>query len=70
MLHIDHHKNFKAIGQAKLAVSKITDGMSISSINRNPIEKYQTTDFIFFLHLSSIRTTLNKFTFIRSIEKL
>jgi hypothetical protein len=49
MLHIDHHKNFKAIGQAELAVSKITNGISISSMIRNPIEKYQTTDFIFFL---------------------
>jgi hypothetical protein len=39
MLHIDHHKNFKAIEQAKLAVSKITDGMSISSINRKPYKK-------------------------------
>jgi hypothetical protein len=36
MLHIDHHKNFKAIGHEELAVSKITDGMSISSINRKP----------------------------------
>jgi hypothetical protein len=36
MLHIDHHKNFKAIGQAELAASKIRDGMSISSINRKP----------------------------------
>jgi hypothetical protein len=34
MLQIDYHKNFKAIGQAELAVSKIIDGMSISSINR------------------------------------
>jgi hypothetical protein len=36
MLHIDHHKNFKAIGQAELAASKITYGVSISSINRKP----------------------------------
>jgi hypothetical protein len=36
MLHIDHHKNFKAIGQAELAVSKITEGISISSLNRKP----------------------------------
>jgi hypothetical protein len=36
MLHIDHHKNFKAIGQAELAVLKIIGGMSISSINRKP----------------------------------
>jgi hypothetical protein len=36
MLHLDHHKTFKAIGQAELAVSKITDDMSISSINRKP----------------------------------
>jgi hypothetical protein len=36
MLHIDHPKNFKIIGQAELAASKITDGMSISSINRKP----------------------------------
>jgi hypothetical protein len=31
MLHIDYHKNFKAMGQAELTVSKITDGKSISS---------------------------------------
>jgi hypothetical protein len=36
MLHIDHHKNFKVIGQVELAVTKITDGMAISSINREP----------------------------------
>jgi hypothetical protein len=36
MLHIDYYKNFKAIGQSKLAISKITDDMSISSINRKP----------------------------------
>jgi hypothetical protein len=36
MLHIDHLKNFKAIGQAELASSKIIDGISISSINRKP----------------------------------
>jgi hypothetical protein len=36
MLHIDYHKKFKAIGQAELAVSKIIDGMFISSINRKP----------------------------------
>jgi hypothetical protein len=36
MLHIDYHKNFKVIGQVELVVSKITDGMSISSINRKP----------------------------------
>jgi hypothetical protein len=31
--------------QAELAISKITDGISISSINRKPY----STDFIFFL---------------------
>jgi hypothetical protein len=36
MLHIDYHKNFKAIGEAELAISKITYDMSISSINRKP----------------------------------
>jgi hypothetical protein len=36
MPHIDHHKNFKAIGQAELAVSKIIDDMVISSIIRKP----------------------------------
>ena len=36
MLHIDYHKNFKAIEQAELAVSKITGGMSIFSIIRKP----------------------------------
>jgi hypothetical protein len=36
MLQIDHPKNFKEIGQAKLAASKITDSISISSINRKP----------------------------------
>jgi len=36
MLHIDYHKNFKAIGQAELAVSKIIDGRAISSIIRKP----------------------------------
>jgi hypothetical protein len=36
MLHIDHHKNLKAIGQVELAVTKITDDMTISSINRKP----------------------------------
>jgi hypothetical protein len=36
MLHIDHHKNFKVIGQAELAVSKIIDDMAIFSIIRKP----------------------------------
>jgi hypothetical protein len=36
MLHIDYHKNVKANGQVELAISKITYGMSISSINRKP----------------------------------
>jgi len=36
MLHIDYHKNFKAIEQAELAVSKITGGMPIFSIIRKP----------------------------------
>jgi len=36
MLHIDYHKNFKGIGQAELAVSKLTDGRAISSIIRKP----------------------------------
>jgi hypothetical protein len=36
MLHIDYNKNLKAIGQVELAVSKTTDGMSISSINWKP----------------------------------
>ena len=36
MLHIDYHKNFKAIEQAELAVPKITGGMSIFSIIRKP----------------------------------
>jgi hypothetical protein len=36
MPHIGHYKNFKAIGQAELAISKIIDDMSISSINRKP----------------------------------
>jgi hypothetical protein len=36
MLRIDHPKNFKAIGQAELAASKIIDDMSISSVNRKP----------------------------------
>ena len=49
MLHIDYHKNFKVIGHGELAVSKITDGRSISSIIRKPIEKCQATDFTFFL---------------------
>jgi hypothetical protein len=49
MLHIDYHKSFKAMGQAELDVSKITDGKSISSINRKPYKKYQITGFIFFL---------------------
>ena len=36
MLYIDYHKNFKAIEQAELAVSKITGGMPIFSIIRKP----------------------------------
>ena len=36
MLQIDYHKNFKAIEQEELAVSKITDGMPIFSIIRKP----------------------------------
>ena len=36
MLHIDYHKNFKAIEQAELVVSKITGGMPIFSIIRKP----------------------------------
>ena len=48
MLHIDYHKNFKAIGQAKLAVSKITGGMSIFSIIRKPYRKVSSNRFHIF----------------------